>query len=233
MSTLDTRDRRALQRLVPWVGVIGSVLLALYFGIPAFIPRLSGLLYASGTPSTSRVVAVGADYHVLLGFGSWIQGVGALLCVLFFLGVVELAGGADTLAGRIVLLGSAVLLAVVAAEMLFTFTWAHSSAVNQPDSARSAFDLMTHFIQVFPILPAPIVYLALAFVLYRGQPVLPPVFARLALYIGAAFCLVGLIGALASSAGAGAAGLSALQDLWILAAAVVMMRRSARRAVPA
>ena len=128
------------------------------------------------------MVAVGADYHALLGIGSWIQSVGALLCVLFFLGVVELAGGADTLAGRIVLLGSAVLLAVVAAEMLLTFTWAYSSAVNYPD-------LMSHFIQVFPILPAPTVYLALAFVLNRGQPVLPPVF---------------------------------------LAAAVVMMRRSAR-----
>jgi hypothetical protein len=176
------------------------------------------------------VVAVGADYHVLLGAGSWLQGVGAVLCVVFFLGVVQLAAGADTLAGRMVLLGSAVLVAVVVAEMLFTFTWAYAATKGQAESARSAFDLMSRFIQVFPIVPAPTVYLALAWVLLRGRQVLPSVFMRLAVAIGVAFVVVGFIGALASSASAGAAAVSGLQALWILVAAVVMMRQFARPA---
>jgi hypothetical protein len=137
---------------------------------------------------------------------------------------VELADGANTLAGRMVLLGSAVLVAVVAAEMLFTLTWAHAANVGQHESARSALDLMTHFIQVFPIVLAPTVYLALAWVLHRGAPVLPSIFTRLALAIGVAFVVVGFIGALTPAAGAGAAAVSILQDLWILAGAVVMIR---------
>ena len=62
-----------------WSGVDGSVLLALYFGIPTVVPRLRDLLYSSDNPSTAHVVSVGADYHVLLGAGSWLQGMGAFI----------------------------------------------------------------------------------------------------------------------------------------------------------
>lgn len=178
-----TRERlspKALTRWVGWSGVAGSVLLALYFGIPTVVPRLRDLLYGSDNPSTAHVVSVGADYHVLLGAGSWLQGMGALLAVAFFVGLVHLADRGRSLAARFVLIGSAVLLALVAAEMLFTFTWAHAADVGRVASARTAFDLMTHFLQVFPVVAAPTVYLALAAVLRYGDPVLPPVFAPLA-----------------------------------------------------
>jgi hypothetical protein len=112
--------------------------------------------------------------------------------------------------------------------MVFTFTWAHAADVGQVASARTAFDLMTHFLQVFPVVAAPTVYLALAAVLRYGDPVLPPVFARLAVALGAAFAACGLIGALVPAAGAGTAALAGLQDLWIFAAGVVLIRRSAR-----
>lgn len=226
-----TRERlspKALTRWVGWSGVAGSVLLALYFGIPTVVPRLRDLLYGSDNPSTAHVVSVGADYHVLLGAGSWLQGMGALLAVAFFVGLVHLADRGRSLAARFVLIGSAVLLALVAAEMLFTFTWAHAADVGRVASARTAFDLMTHFLQVFPVVAAPTVYLALAAVLRYGDPVLPPVFARLAVALGAAFAAFGLIGALLPSAGAGTAALAGLQDVWILAAGVVLIRRSPR-----
>jgi len=204
------------------------VLLAVYFGAPAVVPRLRELLYGSSNPSTARVVSVGADYHLLLGVGSWIQGVGALMSVVFFLTLVHLADGGHTLAARLVLIGNAVLLALVSAEMLFTFTWARAADTGQVATARTAFDMMTHFVQVFPIVAASTVYLALAAVLHYGDEVLPPVFTRLALALGVGFVAVGFAGALVPAAGAGTAALSGLQDVWILAAGIVLIQRSAR-----
>lgn len=204
-------------------GIAGPALLALYFGIPMLVPRLGSLLYGSGAPSTSRIVAVGAKYHVLLALGGWLQGTGGLLCVVFFLALVQWSGGVSTLAGQIVLLGCAVLLATVLAEMVFTFTWASAATAGKPVSARAAYDLMARFTGVFPVVPAPAVYLALATVLASGRSVLPAVFARLATALGIAFFVVGLAGVLIPAASAASGGLAGLQDLWILAAAVTVL----------
>jgi hypothetical protein len=230
MASVEPVSRGVLARWVGWSGVAGSVLLAGYFGIPAFVPRLRDLLYGGDNPPTAQVVSVGGDFRVLLGAGCWLQGAGALLCVAFFLGLVHLADGGRSLAARFVLLGSAVLVAVVAAEMLFTFTWASASHTGQNASARSAFDLMARFVQVFPILPAATVYLALAAVLQYGERVLPPIFARLALALGVGFVAVGLVGALVPAAAAGSGVLSGLQAAWIFVAGVVLIRNTTQLA---
>jgi hypothetical protein len=213
------------RRWLAGCGIAGPLLLALYFSAPAAVPRLARLLYGS-TPGTRQIVVVGADYHLLLAVGSWLQGMGALLCVVFLLALVHWAGGSGTLAGRVVLLGAAVLLAAVLAEMVFTLTWASAARAGQQTSARAAHDLMARFTQVFPIVPAPTVYLALAAVLAAGQPVLPAIFTQLAAALGVGFVLVGLAGVLTPSAAVGSAALSGLQDVWILAAGITALRRT-------
>jgi hypothetical protein len=220
--------RATLARWTGGSGVAGSILLALYFGIPAVVSHLGKLLYGGDNPATAHVVSVGAHYHVLLGFGSWLQGVGALLSVVFFVGLVHLADGGRTFAARFVLIGSAVLLALVAAEMLLTFNWAHAADAGEVASARTSYDLMSHFVQVFPVVAAPTVYLALSAVLRHGKEVLPAVFTRLALALGIAFFALGFVGALVPSASAGVAALSGLQAAWIFTAGVVLIRRAGR-----
>ncbi len=195
------------RRWLAGCGIAGPVLLALYFSAPAAVPRLVRLLYGS-TPGTRQIVTVGAEYHLLLAVGSWLQGMGALVCVVFLLALVQWAGGGGTLAGRLVLLGAAVLLAVVLAEMVSTLTWASAASAGQQTSARAAYDLMARFTQVFPIIPAPTVYLSLAAVLAAGQPVLRAIFTRLAAALGVGFVLIGLAGVLTPSAAAGSAALS-------------------------
>jgi hypothetical protein len=221
-------SRATLARWTGGSGVAGSALLVIYFGVPAVVARLGKLLYGSNNPATAHVVSVGAHYHVLLGFGSWLQGLGALLSVVFFVGLVDLADGGATFAARFVLIGSAVLLALVAAEMLFTFNWARAADAGQVASARTSYDLMAHFVQVFPVVAAPTVYFALAAVLRHGDEVLPPVFARLALALGVAFFALGFVGALIPGASAGVAALSGLQAIWIFIAGVVLIRRAGR-----
>lgn len=222
--TQPSRSRRWLAGC----GIAGPVLLALYFSAPAAVPRLARLMYGTA-PGTRQIVVVGANYRFLLAVGSWLQGMGALLCVVFLLALVHWAGGSGTLAGLLVLLGAAVLLAVVLAEMVFTLTWASAASAGQQISARAAYDLMASFTRVFPIVPAPTVYLSLAAVLAAGQRVLPAIFTRLAAALGVGFVLVGLAGVLTSSAAAGSAALSGLQDLWILAAGITALRRTVSR----
>ena len=205
-------------------GVVGPILLILYFGLPALVPRLGSLLYSGGTPATARIVTVGADYHLLLSVGCWMQGTGALLCVVFLLALAQWSGGGSTLPGRILLLGCAALVGLVLAEMVFTFTWGNAASHGQSGTARVAYDLMARFAQVFPIVPAPTVYLALAAVLAAGRPVLPAVFTRLAGVIGIGFLIIGLAVAVTPTVAAVAGGLAALQGLWILAAGITALR---------
>jgi hypothetical protein len=88
---------------------------------------------------------------------------------------------------------------------------------------------MTHFAQVFPIVPAPTVYLALAAVLANGRRVLPAIFTSLAAVIGVSFFLIGLVTVVVPDATAAAGALSGLQDLWILAAGVTALCYSRSR----
>ena len=210
-------------------GIAGPVLLILYFGIPALLPRLGSLTYSGGTPTTAKIVAVGAEYHRLLALGGWMQGTGALLCVVFLLALAQWSGGTSSLAGRILLLGCAVLVGLVLTEMLFTFAWANSASQGQPSSARAAYDLMARFEDVFPMVPAPTVYLALAAVLATGRPVLPALFTRLAAGLGIGFLIIGLVSVAVPGADAAAGGLAGLQAVWILAAGIITLRSSRSR----
>jgi hypothetical protein len=209
-------------------GIAGPILLALYFGIPALVPRLGSLLY-SATPGTGRIVAVGAKYHELLTLGSWVQGTGALLCVVFLLALAGWAGGASSLPGRILLLGCAALVGLVLTEMVFTLSWASAATHGQSTSARAAYDLMANFAQVFPIVPAPTVYLALAAVLATGRPVLPAMLTHLAAGLGIGFLLIGLVAVVIPGAAAAAGALAGLQAVWILAAGITALRSSRSR----
>lgn len=207
--------------LVGACGVLGPLLLVLYFGAPVLEPPLANAVYASNPP-TAQVVDAGSRYHDLLFLGTWFQAVGALLSVVFFVGVTHLAGAATRLAGMLVVMSAAVLLGVVLAEGVFTLTWAGAAAAGQAGSARASFDLMASFIRVFPMVPAPAVYLSLGAALL-GTGVLPRAFAPLAIGLGAAFALVGLAGVLVPAATIASAVLSGVQDVWVLAAAVALL----------
>jgi hypothetical protein len=81
---------------------------------------------------------------------------------------------------------------------------------------------MSAFVHVFPMAPAPLVYLSLGAAL-AGSDVLPAAFARLALVLGTAFALVGLTGLFVAPVltlvvvGA--------QSLWVASAAVWLLAR--------
>jgi hypothetical protein len=215
--------------LVTVCGVLGPLMLFVYFGAPLFASPLAKVLY-SAKPTTAQVVAVGKRYHELLFAGVWLQATGALLSVIFFLALAELASDARSLARSVTQLGAAALVALVLAEGVFTLTWATAAANGQRASSRTSFDLMAAFIRVFPLIPAPAVYITIGILLLHAH-VLPGVFARLALALGVAFAICGVIGVMAPSVTGPTAGLAGLQALWIIFAAFAW-RRTTRDGTP-
>lgn len=217
-------------RTVGIVGLTGAVLFGFYFFVPTLFPRMEAVVYAA-RPTTKEIVAVGAQYAQLVAFGTWLQATGSALCVVFFVGLLFLTAANGTPPALVVLLGSSVLVALVLLEGVFTLTWVSASAASVTSSARVGFDLMSRFIQVFPLVPAPAVYLPLGYILLRNG-LLPRWLAWVAVGLGGAFLLVGLLEVFLPFAQAFAAGLAGLQAFWIITAAIVLIARGDARTPP-
>jgi hypothetical protein len=214
-TAAPTRRLRALAALC---GILGVVALGVYFGAAPPLPAPDANL--------AQVAEVGARYHDLLFLGAWLQATGTLLCVVFLLALVRLADAATRLAGMLTIVGAATLLAVAAVEGAFTIDWAQAAGDGHGVAALTSYEVMSVFVHVFPVAPAPLLYLSLGVIL-REAAVLPRPFAYLALVLGAAFAIVGLSGLFAATVLTLAVVGS--QSLWILAAAVTVLAGAARQ----
>jgi hypothetical protein len=185
-----------------------------YFGVGFSLPQLPA------DATTAQVVGEATQYHLLWLLGAWIQATGSLLSVLFLLGLVHLAGATTRFAGVLALLGSAVLLAVVLIEGVFTIDLAQAAANGHQVTALSSYDLMTVFVHIYPIVPAPLIFLALGTILLT-TPVLPRLFGYLALALGGAYLVVGLVSLVALPLLA--LVVLSLQAFWIAGAAIALL----------
>jgi hypothetical protein len=214
-------SHRLYSRLIALSGILGLVFLGLYFGVGSAI----GLASLPPGADVEQILHVATQYHAVWFLGAWLQATGSLLSVIFFLGLVQLSGAATRLSGMLTLLGSAVLLGVVLIEGVFTIDLAQAATDGHQATSVSSFDLMTVFAHIYPIVPAPLIFLALGTILL-GPGLLPKIFAYLALALGGLYVVVGLVGLYTSPL------LTliplGLQSLWILAAAVVLISLSGR-----
>jgi len=205
--------------LIALSGILGTVLLGLYFGVGFS----TGLAQLSPAATQTQVVSVATQYHTLWYLGTWLQATGSLLSVVFFLALVQKSGATARLAGLLTIVGSAVLLGVVLIEGVFTIDLAQAAANGHLETSLTSFDLMTVFTYIYPIVPAPVIFLGLGTILL-GSRLLPRVFGFLAFGLGIAFAIVGLI-ALFTTAILSIVVLS-LQALWVLAAAITLLVRA-------
>jgi hypothetical protein len=196
-------------------GILGIVLLGLYFGVGS----ATGVASLPPGTSAAQVLHAATHYHDEWFLGAWLQATGSLLSVIFFLGLVQLSGAATRLSGMLTLLGSAVLLGVVLIEGVFTIDLAQAGVDGHQATSVSSFDLMTVFAHIYPIVPAPVIFLSLGTILL-GSRLLPRLFGVLALALGCLYAVVGLVG-LFTSPTLTLVPLG-LQSLWILAAAIAL-----------
>lgn len=207
--------------LIALCGILGTVLLGLYFGVGFSV----GLAQLPPDTTAAQVVNIGREYRNLWFLGTWLQATGSLLSVVFFLALVQRTSRTASLAGLLTIVGSAVLLAVVLIEGVFTINLAQAAASGHPTTSLTSFDIMSVFTYVYPIVPAPVIFLALGTILL-GSRLLPRVLGYLAFGLGIAFAVVGLIGLFTTSLLTIA--VLSLQALWVLAAAIALLVRSGK-----
>jgi hypothetical protein len=204
--------------LVALCGILGTILLGVYFGVGFSV----GLAQLPLNTSAAQVVSLGKEYRNLWFLGTWLQATGSLLSVIFFLALVQRARRVTSLAGLLTIVGSAVLLAVVLVEGVFTIDLAQAAVSGHPTTSLASFDIMSVVTYVYPIVPAPVIFLGLGTIL-MGSHLLPRVFGYLAFGLGIAFVVVGLVGLFTTSLLT--IIVLSLEAIWILAAAITLLVR--------
>ena len=200
-------------------GLAAVLLLGAYYGFPLPQP---------GPAATIKQISdFATHYSALLMVGGGVQVTGALLACLFFLGLIHLTHGMSRLAGLVALFGTATLLATALIEAVLGMATSIATSSGHPEAAVVCWIVQGVFVHVFPIGPAPIVFLALGTLLVSPSQAigLPRALGYLALVLGVAFEVVGLLGLFVPAATAAIIVLLITQELWIAAASMVLLTR--------
>ena len=214
----DATTQWKLRTLGAACGIVGPVFLAIYFAAPAF----SNWPYAGATAGQLTSYALG--HPSLFYAGAWFQVTGTLLCVIFFLAILQLAGSTTRLPGLLVVVASTTLLGLVLVEAALLVAVPMAAGSGDTATVATTFDLSNGvFVRVFPLAPASISYIALGAVIL-GSGVLHRWFGFAALGLGIAFEVAGTIAVLSSAGLILTIVLSAGQELWIAAAAIALWR---------
>lgn len=205
-------------------GVLGPLLLIAYFLTPLLVgwPGLAA--------GEAGIVAYAAGHSMLFYLGGWLQVTGALASIVLFLALVRLADATAGLPGSAVIVGAALLLAVVCVEAAFLETVPMAVASGDPAAASTTFLLANGvFVRIFPLAPAPLVFAGIGIVL-RGCRVLPRPFAPAALTVAAGFVLAGILAVFTEIGVVLATVMSVVEAIWVAAAAIALLAsRRARR----
>src|SRR2546425_3393085 len=91
--------------LAAFCGILGVVILGVYYS-GVLVPQLPA---ADPHPTVAQLTALGIPNHSGVFVDAWFLVTGALLSVVFFLALIQLAGAVTRFAGRIMMLASAML----------------------------------------------------------------------------------------------------------------------------
>ncbi|MBV9228269.1 MAG: hypothetical protein JOZ18_03060 [Chloroflexi bacterium] len=205
---------RLFRILAALCGILGVAALGYYYSVPFPLPPANATL--------AQVTEFGARYHDAILLDTWLQAIGTLLSVVFFLALVHMARAATRFAGWMTMLASAIILTVALAEGTFVIDAVQAGVNGHPEAALTSFDLTFVFAHIFLMVPAPLLFLSLGAVLL-GSRVLPRMFGYLALALGVAFGIVGFVGLLSSAAIIVGIVLQIGQEVWVLAAAIILL----------
>src|SRR5215475_5962382 len=92
-SAYVSQPGRRLRLLAALAGVLGPLMVAAYFSMPALVK-----MPAVGAPP-GKLVAFANSHQALFYLGGWLQGTGALLSIAFILALLQLSGARRTLSG--------------------------------------------------------------------------------------------------------------------------------------
>ena len=216
---------RVTNRLAAVFGLLGALLLLAYF----VAPFLLAWPLAGGTPA--QLTAYALSHETAFYAGAWLQTTGTLLCVVFFAALVRRACLESSLAGMLVLIGSACLLATVVIESALMVAVPIAASNGDAATVSTTFTLVNGvFARVFPLAPSSATYIALGLVLLSSD-VIHRWFGYAALGIGLAFEVAGAAAVFIGAFAIVLAVLGAGQAVWVISAAVALWR-GANVAIP-
>jgi hypothetical protein len=204
---MSTRLFRILSALS---GIAGVIMLITSFSINTG---------PSSNATSAQLIAFGNQHPTSILWGAWLQDVGSLLIVLFAVAIVFLADATTRYAGWITMFGGTILVTVSFVESIF-----YISALNSNPVTMALISInLGHAVQhLYFIVAAPTLFLPLGAVIL-GSHVLPRVFAYLALALGAAFALLGVVSLTDLILPVGVTAFAGIQALWWLAAAITLL----------
>jgi hypothetical protein len=175
-----------------------------------------------GPPSNAtsvQLIAFGNQYYTSILWGAWLQAVGPLLSVLFAFALVCLAGATTRLAGWMTMFGGTILMMVSLVEITFYI----SALYQNPATMGLISGNLIHAVQhLYFIVAAPALFLPLGAVIL-GSRVLPRLLGYLALVLGAAFAILGVVFLYSLTLPALVLAFAGLQTIWWLAAAIALI----------
>lgn len=209
---MSTRTFRMLAALS---GIVGVTLLITSFAINSGPPS---------HPTAAQLITFGQQNYTAIMLGSWLQAVSPLLIVFFALAIVHLSGAATRLLGSITTIGCVVLLLTSLVEVTFYFSAVGSLSTSAATTGLISLDLIAAVQRLYAIVSAPSLFLPLALVILtsRSPRVLPLIFGYLALLLGSAFFLAGIIDLFLPIQNI-VTILSIVQSFWWLGAAITLL----------
>lgn len=196
-------------------GILGVLMIVDSFGINMGPPL--------NATNEQLILFAKEHYHEVLR-ASWLQAVGTFLVILFAIAIVHLAKAANTFSGWMTLLGSSILIMVSLTEVVCYIM----ALFAVPEIMGAIGNNIGHAVQhLYFIIAAPSVFLPLAFVILSSK-ILPKIFGYLAIILGAAFIAVGISSLYRLILSSLDTSLAAIQALWWLAAAIVLLIRSGK-----
>ena len=170
--------------LVASCGLIGIASLMFSFSINPAPPA---------GETIQQIVVWGKQHETLILVGSWLQGVGSLLEVLFFLGLLHLAGAMKSLAGWITAFAATVVVGISFVEVSLYLSAIGGGVSGDITTLSVSLNLIKAIQHAYVIAPAPAHLLAMGVVLLRSRLV-PRILSYPALLLGTTVGVLGLVG---------------------------------------
>ncbi len=206
---------KTFRMLTALCGILGGITLAYSFAANPTPPP---------TATIGQMFAYANQNHDKILIAAWLQGMGSLLVVLYVLALVHQAGATQRFAGWITLLSGAALLMTSLVEISFYILAVQAAAIGDAVMGTIAEATILAIHHIFLIAPA--LLLPLGIVLL-GSNVLPRLYGYLAIALGAALQVLGLMG-LFNLLQPVIDNLLIVQNLWLVTAGIILLFRPKR-----
>jgi hypothetical protein len=194
-------------------GILGVVMLIISFSINTGPPP--------GSSAAALVRFAEQSYKSVL-WGAWLQAVGPIFIALFAFALVHLCGADRRLSGWMTFFGATTLMTVNLIEVTFYICALFTTPSAMMEIGMRLISSVQH---LYFIVSAPALFLPLGIVLINSR-IIPRIVGYFALVLGATFAVVGVASLLTLALPASVTSLGAIQALWWLAAAFLLLFRS-------